>query len=209
MLVTRMCTSAIHCRMAALPSSMQYEGTTWSVWAPSSVSGFIFRLLKVPCGLALLGGPRWPLLTERVVSPTPSAGGADLTVEADSGYSPMDLAVALGHKKGAYGAGIPLRRSVSTTGSLSELADKGAAIPYWYFKVTVLVLGLSIISRCCSHATFTPSITFLYLWIFIQYCNVINSVFAPLCIFSVCDRWKAMGDTVVNQAQKRVRRSLI
>ncbi|KAG9350630.1 hypothetical protein JZ751_024519 [Albula glossodonta] len=27
------------------------------------------------------------------------AGGADLTVEADSGYSPMDLAVALGHKK--------------------------------------------------------------------------------------------------------------
>ncbi|RXM94531.1 DNA-binding protein RFXANK [Acipenser ruthenus] len=26
--------------------------------------------------------------------------GADLTMEADSGYSPMDLAVALGHKKG-------------------------------------------------------------------------------------------------------------
>ncbi|MGH0155406.1 UNVERIFIED_CONTAM: hypothetical protein FKN15_059170 [Acipenser sinensis] len=27
--------------------------------------------------------------------------GADLTMEADSGYSPMDLAVALGHKKAA------------------------------------------------------------------------------------------------------------
>uniref|UniRef100_A0A8C3UDM8 Regulatory factor X associated ankyrin containing protein n=1 Tax=Catharus ustulatus TaxID=91951 RepID=A0A8C3UDM8_CATUS len=27
------------------------------------------------------------------------AGGADLTEEADSGYTPMDLAVALGHKK--------------------------------------------------------------------------------------------------------------
>ncbi|NXR29091.1 RFXK protein, partial [Cinclus mexicanus] len=26
--------------------------------------------------------------------------GADLTEEADSGYTPMDLAVALGHKKG-------------------------------------------------------------------------------------------------------------
>ncbi|NXX24681.1 RFXK protein, partial [Nicator chloris] len=28
------------------------------------------------------------------------ACGADLTEEADSGYTPMDLAVALGHKKG-------------------------------------------------------------------------------------------------------------
>ncbi|NXB00942.1 RFXK protein, partial [Cnemophilus loriae] len=28
--------------------------------------------------------------------------GADLTEEADSGYTPMDLAVALGHKKGKY-----------------------------------------------------------------------------------------------------------
>ncbi|NXA65068.1 RFXK protein, partial [Mohoua ochrocephala] len=28
------------------------------------------------------------------------ARGADLTEEADSGYTPMDLAVALGHKKG-------------------------------------------------------------------------------------------------------------
>lgn len=28
------------------------------------------------------------------------AGGADLTFEADSGYNPMDLAVALGHKEG-------------------------------------------------------------------------------------------------------------
>ncbi|KAM9369059.1 DNA-binding protein RFXANK [Phaethornis superciliosus] len=27
------------------------------------------------------------------------ARGADLTTEADSGYTPMDLAVALGHKK--------------------------------------------------------------------------------------------------------------
>ncbi|XP_016159907.1 PREDICTED: DNA-binding protein RFXANK [Ficedula albicollis] len=27
------------------------------------------------------------------------AGGADLTEEADSGYTPMDLAVALGHKR--------------------------------------------------------------------------------------------------------------
>lgn len=29
-----------------------------------------------------------------------AARGADLTMEADSGYTPMDLAVALGHKKG-------------------------------------------------------------------------------------------------------------
>lgn len=29
-----------------------------------------------------------------------AARGADLTTEADSGYTPMDLAVALGHKKG-------------------------------------------------------------------------------------------------------------
>ncbi|NWX33677.1 RFXK protein, partial [Notiomystis cincta] len=28
--------------------------------------------------------------------------GADLTEEADSGYTPMDLAVALGHKKGKF-----------------------------------------------------------------------------------------------------------
>uniref|UniRef100_A0A8C3UAN5 Regulatory factor X associated ankyrin containing protein n=1 Tax=Catharus ustulatus TaxID=91951 RepID=A0A8C3UAN5_CATUS len=32
------------------------------------------------------------------------AGGADLTEEADSGYTPMDLAVALGHKKGKCGS---------------------------------------------------------------------------------------------------------
>lgn len=30
------------------------------------------------------------------------ASGADLTFEADSGYNPMDLAVALGHKEGKY-----------------------------------------------------------------------------------------------------------
>ncbi|NWS32232.1 RFXK protein, partial [Polioptila caerulea] len=30
------------------------------------------------------------------------ACGADLTEEADSGYTPMDLAVALGHKKGKW-----------------------------------------------------------------------------------------------------------
>ncbi|NXY78922.1 RFXK protein, partial [Glareola pratincola] len=30
------------------------------------------------------------------------AHGADLTTEADSGYTPMDLAVALGHKKGKW-----------------------------------------------------------------------------------------------------------
>ncbi|NXE84351.1 RFXK protein, partial [Cochlearius cochlearius] len=30
------------------------------------------------------------------------AHGADLTTEADSGYTPMDLAVALGHKKGKF-----------------------------------------------------------------------------------------------------------
>ena len=36
-----------------------------------------------------------------------AARGADLTTEADSGYTPMDLAVALGYRKGqpeAHGA---------------------------------------------------------------------------------------------------------
>lgn len=31
-----------------------------------------------------------------------SAKGADMTIESDSGYSPMALAVALGHKKSMY-----------------------------------------------------------------------------------------------------------
>lgn len=31
-----------------------------------------------------------------------SAKGADMTIESDSGYSPMALAVALGHKKSKY-----------------------------------------------------------------------------------------------------------
>ena len=35
-------------------------------------------------------------------NPCLSDKGADLTMEADSGYSPMALAVALGHKKGWY-----------------------------------------------------------------------------------------------------------
>lgn len=30
------------------------------------------------------------------------ARGADMTIESDSGYSPMALAVALGHKKSRY-----------------------------------------------------------------------------------------------------------
>lgn len=33
---------------------------------------------------------------------TLSAKGADMTIESDSGYSPMALAVALGHKKSMY-----------------------------------------------------------------------------------------------------------
>lgn len=33
---------------------------------------------------------------------TVSAKGADLTIESDSGYSPLALAVALGHKKSRY-----------------------------------------------------------------------------------------------------------
>lgn len=32
-----------------------------------------------------------------------TARGADLTTEADSGYTPMDLAVALGYRKGGLG----------------------------------------------------------------------------------------------------------
>lgn len=37
--------------------------------------------------------PQWHLLCF-------AARGADLTTEADSGYTPMDLAVALGYRKG-------------------------------------------------------------------------------------------------------------
>ncbi|XP_028941081.1 DNA-binding protein RFXANK [Antrostomus carolinensis] len=48
----------------------------------------------VKCVEALLGnGEDLPLVLGLV------ARGADLTTEADSGYTPMDLAVALGHKK--------------------------------------------------------------------------------------------------------------
>lgn len=46
-----------------------------------------------------------------------TARGADLTTEADSGYTPMDLAVALGHKRGTFWLGengvlVPIRTAL-------------------------------------------------------------------------------------------------
>jgi hypothetical protein len=50
--------------------------------------------------------PSVPKPCHELISECPflfTARGADLTTEADSGYTPMDLAVALGYRKGGLG----------------------------------------------------------------------------------------------------------
>lgn len=59
-----------------------------------STLGYVYSFLKC-------ADEQFPVLCYHVLLSN-AAHGADMTIESDTGYTPMALAVALGHKKSMY-----------------------------------------------------------------------------------------------------------
>lgn len=90
--------------MSRVPGFLAHPGG-----APSSWPGSWLTTLLGDCGKNLWSDMRLPTPGALLSPPAPpqhllclAARGADLTTEADSGYTPMDLAVALGYRKGRW-----------------------------------------------------------------------------------------------------------